>query len=247
MRDQASRRGWLDRTWLAVKAFGQRHAPFLHPWWMFVKRTVFRRRFRTTQERFTEIFRANHWRNVESASGFGSSLEATVQTREALIELVDRYAITSLLDVPCGDFHWMQTVDFGGDYCGADIVPELVAQNQQRFGDDRRRFIVLDVTRDPLPRSDLILCRDCLNHLSLEEAVRALQNIAGSGSPHVALTHHPTTMVNRPQSSGFDYRPLNLMLPPFNWPEPIDVWAEAEPGKTLALWGLQRDAGPQSH
>jgi SAM-dependent methyltransferase len=209
---------------------------------MLVKRTAFRRRFRTTEERFTEIFRANHWRNVESASGFGSSLEATVQTRDALRELLDRYAITSLLDVPCGDFNWMQRVDFGGDYCGADIVPELVARNQRLFGGDRRRFIVLDVTRDPLPTSDLIFCRDCLNHLSLDEAVLALGNIAKSGSSHAALTHHPTTIVNRPQASGFDYRPLNLRLPPFNWPEPVEVWAEAEPGKTLALWRLGRDA-----
>jgi hypothetical protein len=213
---------------------------------MLVKRTAFHRRYRSSQERFTEIFRANHWRNVESVSGFGSTLEATVLTRRALSDLLDRYPIANILDVPCGDFHWMQHLEFKGDYRGADIVPELVTRNQRLFGDERRTFLILDVTGDALPRSDLILCRDCLNHLSLGEAQRALENMAESGSSYVALTHHPGTSVNRPQASGFDYRPLNLTKSPFNWPEPIEMWPEADPGKTLALWPLRRGQADHS-
>ena len=95
------------------------------------------------------------------------------------------------------------------------------------------------MVRDPLPQSDLILCRDCLNHLSIPEAVEALGNILRSGSSYLAVTHYPTAMVNRRQASGFDYRPLNLLRPPFNWPPPAEIWGEsAEPGKTLALWPL---------
>lgn len=221
----------------AVKSLGRRHLPFLHPVWMLVKRTAFRLRFRSTQARFDAIFHGNHWRNPESVSGFGSSIEATAGARRAVAEIAERYSIGSLLDVPCGDFNWMQHVDFPGSYCGADIVRDLVAMNQLRYGNDRRRFIVLDVIHDPLPRTDLILCRDCLNHLSLDEVVDALANIRASGSAYVALTQYPTTSTNRSQKSGFDYRPLNLERPPFNWPPPIEVWVEpGEPGKTLALW-----------
>lgn len=223
----------------AIKTLGRRHLPFLHPVWMLVKRTVFRLRFRSTEARFDAIFRGNHWRNTESVSGFGSSMEATEGARVAVAEMAARYSIGSLLDVPSGDFNWMRHVDFRGSYCGADIVRELVAMNQQRYGNDRRRFVVLDVIHDPLPRSDLILCRDCLNHLSLDEAVRALANIRASGSPYVALTHYPTIRVNRSQKSGFDYTPLNLERAPFNWPRPLAIWEETgEPGKTLALWRI---------
>jgi SAM-dependent methyltransferase len=219
--------------------FGRRRLPFLHPLWMLVKRTLFRRRFRSMEARFEAIYRSNHWRNSESLSGFGSSMEATAVARKALAAIVARYSVASILDVPCGDFNWMRHVEFQGSYCGADIVRDLVALNQLRYGDDRRRFIVLDVTKDPLPRSDLIVCRDCLNHLSIEEAAHALENIHASGSQYVALTHYPVTKINSSQKSGFDYRPLNLERPPFNWPPPIEVWEEpGEPGKTLALWKI---------
>lgn len=223
-----------------VKSIGRRYVPFLHPVWMAIKRALFRLRFRSTAARFREVFRGNHWRNPESVSGFGSSIEATSDVRRAVAEIAERYRIRSLLDVPCGDFNWMQHVDFEGSYCGGDIVSDLVAQNQARYGDSRRQFVVLDVIRDPLPRSDLILCRDCLNHLTLQEARRALGNIVKSGSSYVAVTHYPTAITNRHQASGFDYRPLNLERPPFNWPRPTEVWEEStEPGKTLALWRLE--------
>lgn len=233
------RKPHVNRALLAVKGVGRRRLPFLHPVWMLFKRTAFRLRFRSTEARFTEIFRGNHWRNPESVSGFGSSLEATVAARSAVAQIVQRYSVTSLLDVPCGDFNWMRRVEFEGSYCGGDIVPDLVALNEARYGNERRRFLVLDVTRDRLPQSDLILCRDCLNHLSLREAVRALDSILESGSSYAALTHYPKTVANRRQESGFVYRPLNLQEEPFNWPPPLEVWEEpSQQGKTLALWHL---------
>jgi SAM-dependent methyltransferase len=222
-----------------IRNIGRRYVPLLHPLWMSVKRTIFRLRFRSTDARFREVFRGNHWRNPESVSGFGSSMEATADVRRAVAEIAERYEIRSLLDVPCGDFNWMQSVDFAGSYCGGDIVSDLIALNQARYGNSRRQFVVLDVIRDPLPRSDLVLCRDCLNHLSIPEAAHALGNIVKSGSSYLAVTHYPTAITNRSQTSGFDYRPLNLQRPPFNLPPPTEVWEEsAEPGKTLALWRL---------
>jgi SAM-dependent methyltransferase len=229
----------VGRVLVTMKDIGRRRMPFLHPVWMLAKRALFRLQFRTTETRFREVFRGNHWRNPETVSGFGSSIEATAAVRNGVAEITQRYAITSLLDVPCGDFNWMQHVEFAGSYCGGDIVSDLIARNDVRYGNERRKFIVLDVIKDPLPRSDLILCRDGLNHLSLPEAVRALGNILSSGSSYLAVTHDPTAIVNRRQASGFDYRPLNLLRPPFNWPPPIEIWEEsAEPGKTLALWRL---------
>jgi SAM-dependent methyltransferase len=231
--------GVSNRVGRALMGVGRRHLLVLHPLWMHLKRAVFRLRFRSTEARFDAIYRGNHWRNPESASGFGSSMEATAVARSALAEIIARYSVTSILDIPCGDFNWMRHVDFEGSYCGADIVRDLVAVNQLRYGSDQRRFVVLDVISDSLPRSDLILCRDCLNHLSIDEAVRALTNVVASGSRYVLLTHYPMTKINRSQRSGFDYRPLNLERPPFNWPQPIGFWEEPrEPGKTLALWKI---------
>jgi len=41
-----------------------------------------------------------------------------------------------------------------------------------------------DITSDPLPRADVILCRDCLVHFSLADAQAAIGNFARSGSAH---------------------------------------------------------------
>jgi hypothetical protein len=164
---------------------------------------------------------------------------ATAGVRAALGDIIERHGVRTLLDIPCGDFNWIQHVPYDGMYCGADIVRELVAQNQRRYRSERRRFVVLDVVQDDLPRSDLVVCRDCLNHLSLRHATRALENIARSGSSLLAVTHYPSEPTNRNQASGFDYRPLNLLKPPFVLPPPLEIWKEtAEPGKTLALWSL---------
>lgn len=228
------------RTYDSLKRFGRRHLRWLLPIWIRLKRLAFRLRFRSTAARFNEIYRGNHWRNAESTSGFGSSIEATVGARTAIAQTIERYAIGSILDIPCGDFNWMRLVEFGGTYRGADVVPDLVRRNQDLYGGDLRTFTVMDVTRDALPTSDLVLCRDCLNHLSLNEVQAALSNILDSGSQYAALTHFPECATNRDQESSFVYRPLNVVRRPFNWPAPIDIWEDqGDQGKHLAVWFLE--------
>jgi RimJ/RimL family protein N-acetyltransferase len=62
---------------------------------------------------------------------------------------------------PCGDFSWVGKIDLPvGSYIGAELPPELV-HRQCGCADETHRFLVLDLTRDPLPAADLLLCRDC--------------------------------------------------------------------------------------
>jgi hypothetical protein len=39
---------------------------------------------------------------------------------------------------------------------GIEVVEELAAANQERYGNERRRFVSLEITHDDLPRADLI-------------------------------------------------------------------------------------------
>jgi hypothetical protein len=40
---------------------------------------------------------------------------------------MEAHDVKSLLDIPCGDFHWMRRVNLQGlSYVGADIVRELI-------------------------------------------------------------------------------------------------------------------------
>ncbi len=182
--------------------------------------------------------------HAESQSGEGSSLAETRALRAALPGLLARYEIESLLDLPCGDFFWMRTVDLTGiDYLGADIVPEIVAANEERFGTPGRRFRVLDAAADSLPAVDLILCRDLLIHLSLGDIARVLAGFAASGSRLLLTTHFAGCEENAEIVSG-DFRPVNLCASPFGWPPPLAVIDEESrmaggAGRGLGLWRLR--------
>ncbi len=75
------------------------------------------------QRVFAGIYSQNLWGHAESVSGAGSSLTATERARRELPAIWQQYQVRSLLDAPCGDFHWMQTIAHQLDrYVGVDIV-----------------------------------------------------------------------------------------------------------------------------
>ena len=148
--------------------------------------------------------------------------------------------IKSVLDAPCGDFHWMRLVDLGVDrYIGADIVSGLVARNQQLFGNPAREFRNLDITRDEIPTVDLILCRACLIHLSFQHIHAAIANFKKSGSQYLLTTTHTLIPRNTNIVTGGCFM-INLQLPPFNFPAPIrSILEEPQNGRSLALWRIR--------
>ena len=194
--------------------------------------------------RFAYIHERNLWEGAESRSGAGSGLDETETLRRELPGLLARLGVRELLDVPCGDFQWLSKTDLACAYTGADIVPALVAENQARFGGAGRRFLALDLTRDPLPEADAVLCRDCLVHLSFPNIERALANIRRSGARRLLATTFPETAANRDIEDG-DWRPLNLALPPFGLGAPAELLVEgcreaggAYADKALGVWRL---------
>jgi SAM-dependent methyltransferase len=193
----------------------------------------------TARAVFTNIYRHNGWGNPESVSGRGSTLAHTEVVRRELPRLLRELGARSLLDAPCGDFNWMRHVELDGvSYVGADVVPEMIKRNRREYGRAGRRFVVLDVTRDRLPRSDVILCRDCFIHLSFEHTLAALDNFRRSGSRYLLATTHTNIRQNTDIETG-GWRSLNLELPPFNLPPPERLILEhAWVAKCLGLWRL---------
>lgn len=60
------------------------------------------------KEVFTLIYKFNKWRGTESVSGPGSSLHESRELIHKLPLLLNLFEINSILDAPCGDFHWMK-------------------------------------------------------------------------------------------------------------------------------------------
>lgn len=192
-----------------------------------------------TEDRFTYIFKHNKWKDPESVSGTGSSLAVTENIRDEIPSLLRELGATSMLDAPCGDFNWFRSIDRTGfSYVGGDIVKVLVDNNTEQYGDDKTRFMHLDIAQDELPDADLWMCRDCFIHLSFDLIRDALANFRRSNIRYLLLSNYPDVTENHDIPTGHA-RLLNMRLPPFNLPEPltvIDDTANNEQPKQLVLW-----------
>lgn len=198
------------------------------------------------QDTFVRIYRGNYWGNSDSRSGAGSDLTQTAEIRARLPELIEKFSINSMLDIPCGDWHWMKEVQLNINYIGADIVPDIINMNAEQYGNKTRRFIMLDMTKDALPKADLVFSRDVLVHMSFEHVYAALRNISASETTYLLTTTYTDREENFDIVTGL-WRPLNLTAAPFNFPEPIALinekctegdgrsWGD----KCLGLWNVK--------
>lgn len=172
------------------------------------------------ESRFTQIYKTNHWNDLESRSGEGSTLENTRSIRSALPRVFKKYEINSILDVPCGDFNWMQYVvqETSISYIGGDIVRPLVEKNQAKYMSNRVDFVHLDLTKDLLPKADFMICRDCLFHLSYIDISNVLANFLAAEIPLLLTTTSVSPKAKRIDNfdiSTGDFRLIDLCSEPF--------------------------------
>jgi hypothetical protein len=197
-------------------------------------------RWHSLQEMFAHYYETNVWGDRESVSGSHSTARYTEPLRVQLPGLFERLGVRRILDAPCGDYNWFRLVPKSEDviYIGADIVQALVVRNQERFGSATTSFRHLDITHDPLPEADVWVCRDCLFHFSDRNIWLALQNFLESDIRYLLTTTFSHSIRNTNIATG-EFRLLNLELPPFCFPTPLDAlddWIDGHPVKKLALW-----------
>ena len=197
---------------------------------------------KSVDEVFTAIHSENAWGNSESKSGEGSEVKQARELIESLPAFFKKHQLHSLLDLPSGDFNWMQHVDYGSTaYTCADIVENIVNRNQQLYASEMRKFKKLDLTSDPLDQVDVIFIRDCLVHLSYEYIHSAFENIRRAGITYLLITSYIRSDTNYDIVTG-GWRKLNFQKAPFNFPPPIDYIDEkCQEGpyfedKVMALW-----------
>jgi hypothetical protein len=201
---------------------------------------------KSTRAVFSSIHRSNAWLGAESVSGLGSDSVNTATLKRELPGLLRDLGARTMLDAPCGDLNWIKDIELGLDrYIGADIVRDVVRRNRELHQGSNRVFHVLDITRDAIPKVDVILCRDCLVHLSHRQAAAALRAFQRSGSRYL-LTTTFTNPRDNPDINTGEWRPLNLERPPFSLPPPVRILNEGYSGedgqfadKSLGLWELK--------
>jgi hypothetical protein len=232
---------WLRQTAFFSTAIDIARQTLPEPALIWLRTQMVRNLRGTPGEVFSEIYRRNVWGYKETASGGGSTLHNTQRVRESLPGLVGDLGIRTLLDLPCGDFHWLSKIELPiSRYIGGDIVPELIARTGDQYSRPDRTFLRIDLCNDPLPEADLLLCRDCFIHLSEEMIFQAIDNIRRSNIKYLLTTTYPAGR-NRAIRTG-DFFSIDLSAPPYNFPPPIKVLDDYVPPfdrRQLALWEIE--------
>jgi hypothetical protein len=232
IRPALSRLAYLSRR-LATAAFSDRA-------------TVKDVAYMDAKSKFTKVYEDNIFGGADSRSGEGSNLEQTRAVRKELPKLLADLKITTMLDAPCGDWNWMRETDLGSTkYTGVDIVEPLIESNRAKYSSPTVQFACLDIANADLPKVDLIFSRDCLVHLSFEDAFKVLRNFQRSGATYLLTTTFTNRKSNADLGKRF-WRPLNKQISPFNFPAPLRTINErcTEGGgsfgdKSLGLWALK--------
>ncbi|ODN44104.1 class I SAM-dependent methyltransferase [Piscirickettsia litoralis] len=208
---------------------------------------------------FTEVYESHDlsWGSNESSSGPGSTLAATAHIRKGLEFICKNISINSLCDIPCGDFNFMKTVDFGKTkYIGCDIVKSLIEKNKEEYATDNRTFIHLDIINDLCPNAELIFCKELFLHISNDNVKRVIANIKSSGAKYFMANTYFTPVIpmlggkhvnievpgtNEDVPVGYEQgylmgRIVNLFLPPFNFPDPVLLLGSVQQYLVMALW-----------
>jgi hypothetical protein len=192
---------------------------------------------------FAKIYKENLWQNKESVSGRGSTLNWTTNLRKNLSLVLTELNVKTFLDLPCGDFNWGKTFDYGEiNYIGGDIVEEIVKENQRKYGNDKTKFLHINLSKDVLPDVDIIMVRDCLMHLSDEDSLKCIDNIKKSKIDYMLISSNPDKIKNSKKSkTSKDLRRQNLEILPYNLGTPIKYIDDSNPhvpSKRLGLWKI---------
>ena len=205
---------------------------------------ILKNKFCSPEDIFTNIYKKEYWSGINK-SGSGSDLIQTIKIRKELPNFLQESKILSMLDLPCGDFFWMREINLDFiSYIGGDIVPQLITKNNAKYSSPKRKFILMNILEDPLPKVDLVFCRDLFGHLSYGQIHKALSNLKKSNSTFLLTTSFMERVDNRNITTG-DWRPINLMKEPFNFPNPLKVINEnctegdgSFLDKSLCLWRI---------
>lgn len=181
----------------------------------------------------------------KAGSGGGSDLGYATETSLRIVnDVIQKYNITTMIDVPCGDANWIfdsaWTDHHLSLYLGLDIAGHPIAQNALRFSHHMNKaFRQWDAAECSLPKYkwspfeepssfQLVHARDVLQHLPLESAVRFVCNIFTSGARVLITTTYFKWAQNKNIEAG-DFYANDLFAAPYDFPPGSGVCEKTHP------------------
>ena len=159
---------------------------------------------------FTSIYDKQVWGN---GSGGGSDPEIAKPYATLLQNFLRDNQIKSVVDIGCGDWQFSKRIDWSGiDYTGVDVVRSVVDRNNETFGKPGIRFMQGDITAIDLPRADLVIIKDVMQHWPNAAVFKVLPKLK---TYKFALVTNDFASLNKDCREG-DTRPLDLQAEPFS-------------------------------
>jgi SAM-dependent methyltransferase len=180
------------------------------------------------REVFQRIYELSHW---EGGSGQGSRLNVTQVYRDLVSCLIGSRDVRSVVDAGCGDWEFARLIDWSNvTYLGLDVVPAVIERNRSEFLRSNICFQCVDISDATLPRADLLLCKDVLQHWPTDSVQRFLRRLR-TRYRYVLLT-------NDVQSVHCAHDSLNSAIPLGGW-RTLDL--ERPPFRLRPDWRLDYD------
>lgn len=150
-----------------------------------MKRAWERRRnaSKSVEEVFTDIYLNHRWGGAgdEFCSGGGTRDEAVVNPYiESLNQWLEANTggKATVVDLGCGDFTvGERIVPYCGSYVGVDVVKPLIEHHHRLYASAKVSFAHYNIITDDLPKGDVCLVRQVLQHLSKNEIQLILQKL----------------------------------------------------------------------
>lgn len=171
---------------------------------------------------FKTIYKNNLWNSEQgTSSGPGSTIEYATPYIIFLKEFVTKNQIKSILDVGCGDFNLMKHFDFTNiQYTGIDIVEELIDQNQMLYSKSNITFQSIPIHYFTYTEHyDLIICKDVLQHWSIESVRSFLKRIKNFNYCLLTNDYKNSNYSNKTHNTlilDSEYTTVDLQIPPYN-------------------------------
>ena len=165
---------------------------------------------------FDKIYNRNLW---GFGSGHGSLPDATEGYRRFVQDFMRKNSVRTAVDFGCGDWQFSRLMDWTGiDYLGLDVAKSVIEQNRSTYGSKNVRFEPAPDRFADVPKADLLIVKDVLQHLPAE-MIHCFMAQVIQRFPFALITNcsEPDSERNRDIQAG-EYRPLDLRVAPFGYP-----------------------------
>src|SRR5579871_6000755 len=148
-------------------------------------------------EVFSAIYKENVWGKTEGQmfySGTGSDEEYAVKYAQIISEFIKQNNITSVVDLGCGDFRVGKKIIQLSPlkYTGIDVVQDVVDYNNANFKSEDVNFLCKNIVSDKIPKAELCLIRQVLQHLSNNDIKKILRKCR-TFKYLIVTEHHPVS------------------------------------------------------